>query len=121
MKTKMFAVYDAKAKMFAVPFFMQTLGMALRAFQDITGDPNTMIARHPEDFTLYEIGEYDDSTAEVVAKNPMQMIAVASEFKTARIQSLSPAPLAAADLPEKSHLQKALENQNSKNKMEVNK
>lgn len=118
MKTKIFAIYDGKAKMFAVPFFMQTLGMAVRAFQDITQDQNTTIARHPEDFTMYEIGEYDDSTASLEAKNPMQLIAVASEFKTPRIQSLTPAPLA-AELPEKTHLEKALAAQNSKNKTEV--
>lgn len=117
MKSKIFSIYDGKAKIFNTPFFMATLGMAVRAFQDIAQDQNTMICRHPEDFTLYEIGEYEDGTAKLTEKIPMQLIAVASEFKTAKIQTLTPPPLAADSVPDKSHLEKALEN--SRKKLEV--
>lgn len=60
MKTKAFSVYDSKAEAFMPPFFMQTVGAAVRAFSDLSNDPNTMVNRHPSDYVLYEIGSFDD-------------------------------------------------------------
>lgn len=80
MKTKVFSLYDAKAKMFGVPFYMQTVGLAIRALQDLTNDKNTLVNRHPSDFTLYEIGEFDDSDAKTENLIPIHLIAIASEF-----------------------------------------
>lgn len=63
MILKMFAVYDSKVGAYMAPFFMQSSGQALRAFIDTAQDKETQIGKHPEDFTLFELGEYDDSCA----------------------------------------------------------
>ena len=39
--------------------------MALRAFEDQVNNPESQIASHPEQFTLFRIGTYDDQTAEI--------------------------------------------------------
>lgn len=88
MVTKMFTVFDSKSKAFGVPFFMPTVGMALRAFKDLASDPQTLLYRHPDDFSLYQIGEYDDANATVTNKTPLQMLAVASEFKLMETKEL---------------------------------
>lgn len=62
MKTKVFAIWDAKAEAFMQPFHMQTLGMALRTWSDTVNDPKTGFNRHPEDYTLFELGEYDEKS-----------------------------------------------------------
>lgn len=65
MKQKIFSVYDSKAEVFNTPFFMANAGMATRAFGDLVEDRTTTIHRHPGDYVLYEIGEFDDVTGQV--------------------------------------------------------
>ena len=63
MKTQLFAVYDSKAEIYEKPFHMQTVGQALRGFTDVINDKETPLGQHPEDYTLFHIGDYDNTTA----------------------------------------------------------
>lgn len=81
MITKVFCIYDSKAKVFQLPFFMPTIGAAVRAFEDLVMDKSTMVNRHPDDFVLYEIGQYDDSNAETIAHHPISLVVTAKELK----------------------------------------
>jgi len=54
----MFAIFDSKAKYFNKPFMFQSKGEAVRGFSDLANDTQTEIGRHPEDFTLFYLGEY---------------------------------------------------------------
>lgn len=60
MKTKAFAVYDSKVKAFMSPHFASAAGHAIRSFEAAANDEKTTLCTHPEDFTLFEVGEYDD-------------------------------------------------------------
>lgn len=63
---KMFSVYDKKAECFSPPFFMRATGLALRGFIDmINSGEKTQYSAHPEDFDLYELGEWNDETGKV--------------------------------------------------------
>lgn len=64
---KIFAVYDVKAESFGTPFFMQSTGLATRAFADLVNDSQTTVFRHPGDFKLVEIGEFDERTGAIGA------------------------------------------------------
>lgn len=58
---KVYAVQDAKAGMFNQPIFLLSDGEALRAFLDACQPgQESMLSKHPEDFNLYYIGEYDE-------------------------------------------------------------
>lgn len=57
-----FAVLDRKAGFYGVPFFLPSVGQAVRAITDLCADPSTMISRHPGDFDLYMLAEWDDIT-----------------------------------------------------------
>lgn len=63
MLLKVFTIYDSKAEAYLQPFFMQSTGQALRAFEDSVNDPNHQFNKHAADFTLFELGTYDDQTA----------------------------------------------------------
>lgn len=39
--------------------------MAIRQFSDYVNDKNHPWGKHPEDYTLMSIGEYDDESAEI--------------------------------------------------------
>lgn len=63
MKMKMFSVYDSKVEAFLQPFFMRTAAAALSAFTDLVNDSSTMFAKHPGDYTLFMLGDWEDETA----------------------------------------------------------
>lgn len=56
---------DIKVGAYAKPFFVSTVGQAVRAFGDEAKRkaPDNELANHPEDFELFELGAYDDLTA----------------------------------------------------------
>jgi len=80
MKTKMFSVFDVKATAYGTPFFMPTIGMAIRAFTDVAADPQTQINKHPEDYVLYELGEFDDCDGSVAMNIPPKSFGAASNY-----------------------------------------
>lgn len=84
MKLKMFAVLDAKVGFFGNPFVEHREESALRAFSDAVNDgsnPNNQWYRHPEDFALYEIGEYESETAVIEPLSKMRCLVTASALK----------------------------------------
>lgn len=65
MVLKCFSVYDTKVQAYARPFFMQTTGAAIRSWIDICNDDKAEFTKHPEDYTLFEIGEFDDANGQL--------------------------------------------------------
>lgn len=61
MKLLAFAVYDEKAEAYTVPFFQATVGLAIRSFIDACKNEESPFSKHPTDYKLYKIGEFDDS------------------------------------------------------------
>lgn len=80
MLHKIFSVYDSKAELYLTPFFMKTKGEAVRGFEDVANDKNSAIGRHAEDYTLFELGEYDDCSAIFSLHKTPISIGVALEF-----------------------------------------
>lgn len=64
MFMKAFSLFDNKAGMFSAPFFFHNRAMALRACKDMARDTETSVGRHPADFELFEIGEFDDCSGQ---------------------------------------------------------
>ena len=65
MKHIMATVYDSKAAYHMPPFFVKTKNEAIRAFKDAVSDSRSPFHSHPEDFTLFLVGEFDDSTGTI--------------------------------------------------------
>jgi len=62
MKLKVFSVFDSKVQAYARPFYLRTLPEAVRSFQAACDDSRSELSQHPEDYSLTELGEYDDET-----------------------------------------------------------
>lgn len=62
MQLGMYSIYDKKAEAFTQPFFQATRGLAIRAFTDACNMQDNQFAKHPEDYTLFLIGTFDDET-----------------------------------------------------------
>lgn len=70
MKQIVFSVYDIKAECYLPVFTYPAVGQAIRQFTDICNDENHPIGKHRGDFRLYRIGEFDDSTGDIVTAIP---------------------------------------------------
>lgn len=81
MKMKFFTVYDSQSEAYLPPFTMQTKGAAIRAFSDSVNDTSTQFYKHPQDYTLFEIGEYDDQTATLRPYEAKISLGLAKEFQ----------------------------------------
>lgn len=87
MMMKVFAVYDTKALCYATPFFMGSAGTAIRAFSDLVNDNQSSVSKHPTDYILFEIGEFDDQTAKLVSLKEPRNLGLASDFLPVRTAS----------------------------------
>ena len=75
---QVFAVKDSKAAAFALPFFLPRMEVALRSFRDAVRNPEHDMHRHPEDYSLWCIGEFDDNTGAMMPVQPV-LVAQAQE------------------------------------------
>ncbi len=73
MKTQIFVIYDSKANAYMQPWFLTTIPMAIRAFQDCIADPKHNFGAHPEDYTLFDIGQFDAQTAKINWTPPVSL------------------------------------------------
>jgi hypothetical protein len=80
MKTKVYSIYDKAAFIYNRPFHAVNVGVALRSFRDVYEDKRSDIAKHPEDFCLYEVGEYCDQTGDFFNLETNQKVLEAIEF-----------------------------------------
>lgn len=79
-KLNAFSIFDDKAQIFNVPFFFVHKGQASRAFSDLIGDRQSTIAHHPEDYSLYRVGEFDDVSGLMLGFVTPEFIARAIEY-----------------------------------------
>lgn len=63
MQTEIYTIYDTKAQIYNKPFHQQNKAVALRTATDLANDPNSEIAKNPEDYIMFYLGTYDDQTA----------------------------------------------------------
>lgn len=63
MITNVYSIYDSKSETYSKPFHMHNDAIAIRSATDLLKSQNSEIANHPEDFTLFLLGEWDDNSA----------------------------------------------------------
>ena len=64
---KLFTLYDIKSETYTAPTVNPTRAQAIRSFGDAVNNKNqpSVLTDHPEDFTLFEIGEFDIRTGQI--------------------------------------------------------
>lgn len=73
---------DQAAQVSNPPIAVVSLGVAIRSFGDEANraDPNNQVWKHPDDFTLWHGGEYDDSTGTVTWFPHAKQLALARDL-----------------------------------------
>lgn len=80
MKRQVYSVKDVKVSVFHAPMLLLNDAEARRVFSDVIADPQSPLAKHPADFTLYRLGEFDDNSGGLSICAQPEFICDAVEF-----------------------------------------
>lgn len=90
MKIKAYSVFDSKVKNYSRPLYHRNAAEALRAFEDECNNPQSQLNKFASDFTLFEVGEYDDETGILTAEQAHVSLGNALQFiKQPNIQNVT--------------------------------
>jgi hypothetical protein len=62
-----YSIFDKTAKQFGLPFFQITDETALRLFGNLVNDKDSMLNKNPDDYTLFQVGEFDEQTGDILS------------------------------------------------------
>lgn len=82
MILKMFTVFDSKVGAYLPPMFLRSTGEAIRSFSSAVQDSSHQFCKHAEDYTLFEVGAWDDVKCQFVLKETPVSLGLAVEFLT---------------------------------------
>lgn len=72
MLMKMYSLWDSQAQMFSAPFCAPRQEIAVRAVREVLqGESNP--AKYPDEFSLFEVGEFDDATGDIEGVAPKNL------------------------------------------------
>lgn len=78
---KVLSVFDDKVGAFSQPFMSVNRQAALRDFQRAVEDQNLDLFHFPDDYVLFELGEFDDESGLITAVTPPVFLSRGSAFK----------------------------------------
>ncbi len=78
MKQNIYSIFDTASGLYSRPFFSTSDALAKRDFGNIATDAEHPIGMHPEDYTLFRLGVFDDNRGEL-HNEPNESIATALE------------------------------------------
>ena len=78
--SKIYAIKDQAIEAFSQPFFVQAQGQAVRMFMDESKNEQSQINRHPADFELWYLGEFDEQTGTITGAENIERVARANDF-----------------------------------------
>lgn len=61
MLLKVYSVYDSKVGAYLPPIYFRSKGEAIRSFSTAAQDAKHDFGKYGEDYTLFELGEWDDN------------------------------------------------------------
>lgn len=76
-----FSVYDEKAQAFLPPFFLPQTAMAVRVFTDCINSDDHQFSKHPADYTLFLLGNWDDAEGAIHLREGKKSLGNGVEFR----------------------------------------
>lgn len=77
MKAHIYSIFDSCAGVYQKPFVGQSDGEVIRSFGDIAKDESHPIGQHPEHYSLWRIGSFNDADGQVIADEHRECIITA--------------------------------------------
>lgn len=92
MKLLMFVIYDSKVDAYLHPMFFRSVGEAMRAFGDSANDQSTQFAKHPADFTLFHIGDFEEKSGTLIQMEAKANLGTALQLQRQTPSEAAPTP-----------------------------
>lgn len=70
MNLNLYSVYDTCAGIYLQIFTKASDGEAVRDWGDICMDAESIIAKHPEHYSLYRVGVWNNASGKITPENP---------------------------------------------------
>lgn len=77
---KVFSVFDSKAEAYMEPVTYTTKGVAIRVIQNTLKNEKSEFALHPNDYTLFELGEFCDDTGTITVHSKPVCLGTITEY-----------------------------------------
>lgn len=87
---KMYSIFDSKAEVYLPPFYQKTHGESIRTVTESVTNSDSMLSKHPGDFTLYYLGDFDDETGLVAPLKTHLNLGKLLEFQARAQSEVSP-------------------------------
>lgn len=71
MRVNAYSVFDSAVAAYMQPFFLRSDAEALRNFTDLCMDEKTNIAKHPEHYSLWSVGIFNDQSGKFTHDEPV--------------------------------------------------
>lgn len=84
MKYRTYAIFDSATEAFMRPFFMAADGAAERAFIDLATSADHEVGKHPEHYSLFFLGTFDDNNGEMKPEGPRCLLTAANAIAGSR-------------------------------------
>jgi len=83
MKLTLCSVKDRAADAYGRPMFVPSVGVAIRSFSDEINrqDADNQLYNHPDDFDLYELGEFDDNSGKFALHEEPKLLSLGKQVK----------------------------------------
>lgn len=81
MKLQIFAIFDKKALAYVDVFHFPHVGQAIRQLEDLLKTQHP-VAKHPADYDLYQLGDFDNVSGEITPSTPPKFIQTALSLST---------------------------------------
>lgn len=78
---KLYALRDIKTGAFDRPVMVSVQIEIERMLVEVVNDPRNQLAKYPEDFELYYLGEYDKQCGRLIQDEPPRFLATLSDYK----------------------------------------
>lgn len=75
-----FSIYDVKADAYLPPFILPNKQMALRVFADCVNSDSHQFALNPQDYTLFQLGQFNDEDGRFLLQNCNNSLGNGIEF-----------------------------------------
>ena len=92
MRMKVFSIFDSCAGVYDRPFVAHNEASAKRAFGDIAVSADHHIGQHPEHYSLFVVGEWDDNNGvikpvdRVCVVTALEMVSASRKVDEAQLQ-----------------------------------
>lgn len=84
MKLYALATRDIVANVWSPPMFVPHIGIAIRSFGDECRNKESPLGKHPEDYELWLVGEYDDNSGQMepgIQPDSRKQLAVGANYR----------------------------------------